>query len=67
MDVSTRDTCCHFFSQFANAQNDLLKVAASLKKSEGKVTAYYTASVEKQAKRIQSLLEKAVDYYNTTT
>jgi len=56
-----------FFSQFANAQNDLLKVAASLKKSEGKVTVYYTASVEKQAKRIQSLLEKAVDYYNTTT
>ena len=53
-----------FFSQFANAQNDLLKVAASLKKSEGKVTAYYPASIEKQAKSIQSLLEKAVDYYN---
>jgi hypothetical protein len=54
-----------FFSpQFANAQNDLLKVAEGLKKSEGKVTAYYPPSVEKQAKSIQDLLEKAVDYYN---
>jgi len=57
-------TVAIFFSQFANAQKDLLKVAASLKKSEGKVIAYYPASIEKQAKRTQSLLEKAVDYYN---
>ncbi|MBZ5858140.1 hypothetical protein [Flavihumibacter profundi] len=57
-------TVAIFFSQFANAQNELLNVAASLKKSEGKVTAYYPASIEKQAKSIQGLLEKAVDYYN---
>ena len=53
-----------FPPQFANAQNDLLKVAESLKKSEGKVTAYYPPSIEKQAKSIQDLLEKAVNYYN---
>src|SRR4030095_1782770 len=53
-----------FQPQFANAQNDLLKVAESLKKSEGKVTAYYPPSIEKQAKSIQDLLEKAVNYYN---
>ncbi|MEP6556709.1 MAG: hypothetical protein ABJB11_24350 [Ferruginibacter sp.] len=53
-----------FQPQFAKAQNDLLKVAESLQKSEGKVTVYYPATVEKQAKSIQILLEKAVDYYN---
>ena len=44
-------TVAILFSQFANAQNDLLEVTASLKKSEGKVTAYYPASIEKQAKK----------------
>ena len=53
-----------FQPQFASAQNDLLKVAESLQKSEGKVTTYYPAAIEKQAKSIQVLLEKAVDYYN---
>jgi len=53
-----------FRPQFAKAQNDLLKVAESLQKSEGKVTAYYPASIERQAKSIQDLLGKAVDYYN---
>ena len=54
-----------FQPQFAKAQNDLLKVAQSLQKSEGKVTAYYPQPIEKQAKSIQVLLEKAVDFYNT--
>lgn len=57
-------TLAIFFSQCANAQNDLLKVAASLKKSDGKITVYYPAFIEKQAKSIQSLLGKAIDYYN---
>ena len=50
--------------QHANAQRDLLKVAESLQKSEGKVTIYFPAFIEKQAKRIQALIEKAVDYYS---
>ena len=48
----------------AQPQNNILKVAGSLQKSEGRVTAYYPPSVEKQAKSVQDLLEKAVDYYN---
>lgn len=50
--------------QHVKAQSDLLKVAESLQKSEGKVTTYYPAAIEKQAKSVQALLEKAVDYYN---
>jgi len=53
-----------FQPQFANAQNDLLKVAQSLQKSEGKVTTYYPESIKAQAKSIQVLLEKAVDFYD---
>src|SRR5688500_12334246 len=46
------------------AQNDLLKVAESLQKSEGKVTIYFPAAITEQAKSIQTLIEKAVDYYS---
>lgn len=53
-----------FEPQLASAQNNLLKVAETLQKSEGKVTAYYPLSIEKQAKSIQVLLEKAIDFYN---
>ena len=45
----------------AQPQNNILKVAGSLQKSEARVTAYYPPSVEKQAKTVQDLLEKAVD------
>ena len=48
----------------AQPQNNILKVAGSLQKSEGRVTAYYPPSVEKQAKSVQDLLEKAVVYYD---
>jgi hypothetical protein len=54
-----------FQPQYGNGQSDLLKVAESLQKSEGKVTIYYPATIEKQAKSIQALIEKAVEYYNT--
>ena len=46
------------------AQEDLLKVASSLKKSDGIITAYYPPSSEKAARNLQSLLGKAVNYYN---
>ncbi len=55
------------FPETVEAQNAdvvLLKVVESLKKSEGKVTVYYPSAVEKQAKSIQELIEKAVNYYN---
>jgi hypothetical protein len=54
-----------FFQPFySKAQNNLPKVVATLQKNEGRVTAYYPHSIEKQAKSIQDLLEKAIDYYD---
>ena len=46
------------------ADHALLKVVETLKKSEGRVTVYYPPEIEKQAKSIQDLIVKAIDYYN---
>lgn len=54
-----------FFQPFrAKAQNNLPKIVETLHKSEGRVTAYYPLSIEKRAKKIQDLLENAIDYYS---
>lgn len=51
-------------AQYGQSENDLLKVAKSLNKKEGRVTVYYPTEFEKQAIMIQALVEKASTYYN---
>jgi hypothetical protein len=49
---------------FLSAQNNILKVASTLSKKDGKVPVYYPGGFEKTAVSLQALLQKAVEYYD---
>jgi hypothetical protein len=53
-------------SLFSNAQQDILKIAASTNKLTGKVEVFYPDNFKEQAIYTQSMMEKAVAFYKAT-
>ena len=53
-------------SLFSNAQQDILKIAASTNKLTGKVEVFYPDNFKEQALYTQSMMEKAVAFYKAT-